>query len=51
MNWDIKKVQYWIGHADASTTLNVYAQFRKWRENNSADDLAAASSDVTDLFV
>ena len=39
MGWDIKKVQYWLGHEDAQVTLNIYAHYMKCRMNQQADDL------------
>ncbi len=31
--WDIKKLQYWLGHSDTQTTLNIYSHFDKQRLN------------------
>ncbi|MDE7310029.1 MAG: tyrosine-type recombinase/integrase [Eubacterium sp.] len=27
--WDLKKLQYWLGHMDTQTTLNIYAHFNR----------------------
>ncbi len=48
--WDIKKVQYWLGHSDAQVTLNIYAHYMKHRMNEQADDLEEIASLCTDLF-
>ena len=48
--WDIKKLQYWLGHVDANTTLNIYAHFNRQRMNEAADDLEEISSKNADLF-
>ena len=50
MGWDLKKIQYWCGHKDYSTTANIYMHFNKQRLNNSADDLAKLSESCADLF-
>ena len=50
MGWDLKKIQYWCGHSDFSTTANIYMHFNRQRLNNSADDLSAISEDCADLF-
>ncbi|MCC8046339.1 MAG: tyrosine-type recombinase/integrase [Clostridiales bacterium] len=48
--WDIKKVQYWLGDRDASTVMNIYAQYMKHRTNAAENDLTAMSANVADLF-
>lgn len=50
LGWDLKKIQYWCGHADFSTTANIYMHFNRQRLNNSADDLSLISADCADLF-
>ena len=50
LGWDIKKIQYWCGHTDLSTTANIYMHFNRQRLNNSADDLSLISADCADLF-
>jgi len=37
--WDAKRVQYWLGHSDIKTTLNIYAHYDKHRLNSNVDDL------------
>lgn len=49
--WDVKKLQYWLGHSDTMTTLNIYAHFNRERMNDTPDDLEAISSGSADLFV
>lgn len=33
LNWNIKKVQYWLGHADVTTTLKIYTHYERHRQN------------------
>lgn len=49
--WDIKKLQYWLGHTDTQTTLNIYAHFNRQRLNTSENDLSEISLASVDLFV
>jgi len=48
--WDIKKLQYWLGHADTQTTLNIYAHFNRMRLNTSENDLSEISLVSAELF-
>ena len=48
--WDIKKLQYWLGHTDTQTTLNIYAHFNRQRLNTSENDLSEISNIASDLF-
>lgn len=48
--WDIKKLQYWLGHTDTQTTLNIYAHFNKHRLNTSENDLSEISLAAAGLF-
>ncbi|HBN57532.1 MAG TPA: hypothetical protein DD414_12235 [Lachnospiraceae bacterium] len=48
--WDLKKLQYWLGHSDASTTLNIYSHFNRKRLNESQNDLNSISAAAADLF-
>lgn len=48
--WDIKKLQYWLGHTDTQTTLNIYAHFNRQRLNTSDNDLCEISLASADLF-
>lgn len=48
--WDIKKLQYWLGHADTQTTLNIYAHFNRQRLNTSDNDLSEISLASANLF-
>ena len=50
MGWDLKKIQYWCGHKDCSTTANIYMHFNRQRLNDSAEDLARIAADCDDLF-
>ena len=50
MGWDLKKIQYWCGHKDLSTTANIYMHFNRNRLNDAADDLAQISQDCEDIF-
>lgn len=33
LNWDVKKVQYWLGHSDVTTTLKIYTHYERHRQN------------------
>ena len=48
--WDIKKLQYWLGHSDTSTTLNIYSHFNHKRLNETPDDLESLSEACSNLF-
>lgn len=48
--WDIKKLQYWLGHTDPQTTLNIYTHFNRQRLNTSDNDLCEISLASADLF-
>lgn len=48
--WDIKKLQYWLGHTDTQTTLNIYAHFNRQRLNTSDNDLSEISRASALLF-
>lgn len=48
--WDLKRLQYWMGHEDAQTTLNIYSHFNKQRLNSSENDLSEISMMASDLF-
>ena len=48
-NWNPKKVQYWLGHEDIQTTLNIYAHYERSKMNadyRNLEELAAAVSDL-----
>lgn len=49
--WDIKKLQYWLGHTDTQTTLNIYAHFNRQRLNTSENNLSEISLATAGLFV
>ena len=48
--WDIKKLQYWLGHEDIQTTLNIYSHFDKNRLNTSESELNEISLATNGLF-
>ena len=48
--WDVKRLQYWLGHTDTQTTLNIYAHFDRERMNANDNDLAQISAAAGDLF-
>ena len=48
--WDLKQVQYFLGHRDANTTLNIYAHFDRLCSNTNTDELNEVSLPVADLF-
>lgn len=49
-DWDIKKLQYWLGHTDTQTTLNIYSHFNRQRLNTSTNDLSEISMASAELF-
>lgn len=49
-DWDIKKLQYWLGRADTQTTLNIYSHFNRQRLNTSTNDLSEISMASAELF-
>ena len=48
--WDVKRVQYWLGHTDVQTTMNIYAHYNRERSNLNGNDLASISRAAEDLF-
>ena len=48
--WDIKKIQYWLGHEDIQTTLDIYAHYIRHRDNRAGNDMEQASAKVSGLF-
>ena len=48
--WDVKQLQYWLGHTDIQTTLNIYAHFDRQRLNTSVNDLCMISMASADIF-
>ncbi len=49
-NWDIKQLQYWLGHADPDTTLRIYSHYNKQRLNATENDLSEISRAAEELF-
>ena len=39
LNWNAKKVQYWLGHADVTTTLKIYTHYERHRQNLDAKEI------------
>lgn len=39
LNWNVKKVQYWLGHADVTTTLKIYTHYERHRQNLDVKEL------------
>ena len=48
--WDAKKVQYWLGHEDIKTTLDIYAHYVRSKSNQEGNVMEALSSEVSGLF-
>ena len=48
--WDIKQLQYWLGHADPETTLKIYSHYIKKRLNATENDLSEISRAAAGLF-
>lgn len=49
--WDVKKVQYWLGHSDIQTTLNIYAHYNRQKSNSNSADLDEISKGSEELFL
>jgi len=49
--WDIKNVQFWLGHRDVQTTLNIYSHFNRQKLNACGNDLAEMTLEAGELFV
>jgi site-specific recombinase XerD len=49
--WDVKKVQYLLGHSDVNTTLSIYTHLDRQRLNTSYNDLGEISLAASDLFI
>ena len=48
--WSLKQLQYWMGHSDAETTLNIYSHYNRKMLNESINDLDEISSAAEQLF-
>jgi len=48
--WNPKKVQYWLGHEDIQTTLNIYAHYERSKMNDDYSNLEELAVAVSDLI-
>ncbi len=48
--WDIKKIQYWLGHEDIKTTLDIYAHYVRHKDNKAGNDMEEAAGMIHNLF-
>ncbi len=48
--WDVKQLQYWLGHSDIQTTLNIYAHYDRQRLEDVGNDMNQMSQKVAGLF-
>ena len=48
--WDVKKVQYWLGHTDIKTTLKIYAHYIRHKSNLEGNDMEILSDEVAAYF-
>ena len=46
----MKQVQYWLGHSDIATTMNIYTHFSKKKLNSTNCDMNIASEEAVKLF-
>jgi len=46
-NWPIKEVQFWLGHSDIQTTLNIYTHAKKYR---GVEDLSTFNDMLVRLY-
>lgn len=44
--YDIKKVQYWLGHSDPSITLGIYAHYIAAKSRHQTNTLASVASGI-----
>ena len=49
--WDPKSVQYWLGHSDIQTTLNIYAHYNRQKMNRDSADLEEMAGGCASLFL
>ena len=49
-DWDVKKMQYWLGHRDTQTTMNIYTHFNKQRMNTASEQLEEIAGRNSGLF-
>lgn len=49
-NWNPKKVQYWLGHEDIQTTLNIYAHYERSKMNDDYGNLEELATAVKELI-
>lgn len=48
--WNIKQLQYWLGHSDVQTTMNIYAHYDRQNLNVAEEDMNLISSGAAELF-
>lgn len=48
--WNVKQLQYWLGHSDVQTTMNIYAHYDRQNLNVVGEDMNLMSSEVAKLF-
>lgn len=48
--WDVKQLQYWLGHSDIQTTLNIYAHYDRQRLDKVGEDMNEMSQNAAQLF-
>ena len=48
--WSVKQLQYWLGHSDVQTTMNIYAHYDRQNLNVVAEDMNLMSSKAAELF-
>ncbi len=48
--WNVKQLQYWLGHSDVQTTMNIYAHYDRQNLNKVGEDMNSMSSKAAELF-
>ncbi len=48
--WNVKQLQYWLGHSDVQTTMNIYAHYDRQNLNAVGEDMNLMSSEAAELF-
>ena len=50
LGWDVKKVQHWLGDHDASTVMNIYAQYVRHKDNMAEAGLEEIAQTIASIF-
>lgn len=48
--WDVKQLQYWLGHSDVQTTLNIYSHYNRKRLSAVGEEMNEMSAESARFF-